>query len=146
MPPAFVAAANRHFAVSRANRRFYLLLGWTYCTACALLIVRARAEVPASDFVDGSSSYAAPSASETEWFRRVKPYCNAVEVATLDQRATPPSTVAGAGYHAACFALAGRIDDARRIIDRLPADDRYNAPYGVTHSFSCHPLGVPSIV
>jgi hypothetical protein len=35
--------------------------------------------------------------------------------------------VAGAGYHAACFALAGRIDDARRIIDRLAPKDRHRA-------------------
>ena len=28
---------------------------------------------------------------------------------------------------AACFALAGRIDDARRIIDRLSADERLRA-------------------
>jgi hypothetical protein len=40
---------------------------------------------------------------------------------------TPPATVAGAGYHAACFALAGRIDDARRIIDKLSPADRYKA-------------------
>ena len=105
----------------------YLLIGWAYCAACAFLIARTRADTASAEFVDGSSSYAAPSVSEVEWFRQVKPYCNAVEVATLDRRATPPSTVAGAGYHAACFALAGRIDDARRIIDRLPADDRYKA-------------------
>ena len=109
------------------RRRSYLLLGWTYCAACAFMIARGRTSVATAEFVDGSSTYAAPSVSEIEWFRRVKPYCNAVEVATLDQRATPPSTVAGAGYHAACFALAGRIDDARRIIDRLPVDDRYKA-------------------
>lgn len=30
----------------------------------------------------------------------------------------------GAGYHAACFALAGRIDDARRTIDALPNAER----------------------
>ena len=111
----------------RSQRRYYLLFGWAYCAACALLIVRALAQAPASEFIDGSSSYAAPSSSDVEWFRRVKPYCNAVEVATLDQHATPPATVAGEGYHAACFALAGRIDDARRIIDRLNPDDRYKA-------------------
>lgn len=110
-----------------SKRRSYLLLGWIYCAACAFIIARGRTDVATAEFVDGSSSYAAPSVAEVEWFRQVKPYCNAVEVATLDQHATPPSTVAGAGYHAACFALAGRIDDARRIIDRLDVSDRYKA-------------------
>ena len=76
----------------------------------------------------GSAVYAAPAATEVEWFRRVKPYCNSVEIQTLQQhQPAPPSTVAGSGYHAACFALAGRIDDARRIIDRLPAKQRFAA-------------------
>src|SRR5919201_347316 len=44
------------------------------------------------------------------------------------QRGEPaPKTLQGAGFEAACYALAGRIDDARRIIDRLPAADRYKA-------------------
>lgn len=76
---------------------------------------------------DGSSAYAAPTTNEVEWFRQVKPYCNAVEVQTVAARMAPPATVAGAGYHAACFALAGRTDDARRIIDKLSPGDRYKA-------------------
>jgi hypothetical protein len=59
------------------------------------------------------------------WFRRAKPYCNTVEVATLEQRlGRPPATAEGTGYHAACFALAGRVDDARRLIDQLPEGSR----------------------
>jgi tetratricopeptide (TPR) repeat protein len=76
---------------------------------------------------EGSSVYAAPTTTEVEWFRQVKPYCNVVEVQTVAARMVPPATVAGAGYHAACFALAGRIDDARRIIDKLSPSDRYKA-------------------
>ena len=68
-----------------------------------------------------------PAANAAEWFRRVKPYCNAVEI-TVVQRQTPaPATTEGAGYHAACFALAGRIDDARRVIDALQPNARYQA-------------------
>ena len=46
-----------------------------------------------------------------------------------DGRATlrAPATPAGSGYYAACFALAGRIDDARRIIDKLTGDARLQA-------------------
>ena len=42
----------------------------------------------------------------------------------LQRQAPPPATAEGTGYHAACFALAGKIDDARRLIDGLPADER----------------------
>jgi hypothetical protein len=91
---------------------------------CALLVRRALTPAP---YAGGSTVHAA-AASEVNWFRRVKPYCNTVEVLILSQsEPAPPATVAGAGYHAACFALAGRIDDARRIIDRLAPGDRYKA-------------------
>jgi tetratricopeptide (TPR) repeat protein len=99
------------------------LLGWLYAFVCAAFVVRARVVAMSN----GSSVYAAPTTSEVEWFRQIKPYCNSVEVQTVAKRMSPPSTVAGAGYHAACFALAGRIDDARRIIDNLGAADRYKA-------------------
>jgi hypothetical protein len=66
-------------------------------------------------------------ADAAEWFRRVKPYCNAVEITVLQRQARAPESLEGAGFHAACFALAGRIDDARRIIDGLPERDRYKA-------------------
>ena len=39
----------------------------------------------------------------------------------------PPRTVEGAWYEAACFALAARVADARRTIDRLPEDERGRA-------------------
>ena len=104
--------------------RSYYLLGWGYAVACAALVIRARGAEAANG---GSSVYASPSVDAVEWFRRVKPYCNAVEVQTVQRSAAPPNTVAGAGFHAACFALAGRIDDARRIIDNLPPSDRYKA-------------------
>ena len=104
-------------------RLSYRLLGWGYAFLCAALVVRARM----TRMEQGSSVYAAPTTSEVGWFRQVKPYCNSVEVQTVASRMAPPATVAGAGYHAACFALAGRIDDARRIIDRLSPSDRYKA-------------------
>jgi hypothetical protein len=104
--------------------RSHYVLAWSYVLMCALFIGRALNPTTAA----GSSTYAAPSTSEVEWFRRAKPYCNTVEVQTLRQHvADPPNTLAGSGYHAACFALAGRTDDARRIIDRLPQADRFRA-------------------
>ena len=37
------------------------------------------------------------------------------------QHIPPPATVDGAGYGAACYALAGKIDQAEKVIDRFPA-------------------------
>ena len=59
-----------------------------------------------------------------EWFAQVKPFCNAVEVEVRQQHLPAPATVEGAGYSAACYALAGKIDRAREVIDRLDRGDR----------------------
>jgi hypothetical protein len=62
-----------------------------------------------------------------EWFAQVKPFCNAVEVEVRQQQLPPPPTVEGAGYSAACFALAGKIDRAHEVIDKLDGNDRSTA-------------------
>ena len=106
--------------------RSYHFFGWGFVAVCgALLLSTPRAHsVP-----DGVGYGPAPRQTEQaeEWFRRARPYCNAVEVRVLQRQSAPPATTAGAGFHAACFALAGQIDDARRIIDSLPASERYKA-------------------
>jgi hypothetical protein len=107
------------------KRPFYIL-GWVYVAACSWLLI-AHARMRSRAAAGGSSVYAAPTSDAVQWFRRIKPYCNSVEVQTVQQQSPPPTTAAGAGYHAACYALAGRIDDARRVIDQLSADDRYKA-------------------
>jgi hypothetical protein len=107
-------------------KRSYQILGWGYAlVCCCLLVVNARSRSLVNS--SGSSVYAEPTSDAVQWFRRVKPYCNSVEGQTIQQQSPPPNTTAGAGYHAACFALAGRIDDARRVIDKLSPDDRYKA-------------------
>lgn len=107
-------------------KRSYYMLGWGYVLACCgLVVVHVHNQSLASG--GGSSVYAAPTSDAVQWFRRVKPYCNSVEVQTIQQQSPPPNTAAGAGYHAACYALADRIDDARRVIDKLSPDDRYKA-------------------
>jgi hypothetical protein len=105
-----------------------------YVGLCVALIASRQSSRPAPAVVQSSSPAAGvgpkPPGPPTagEWFRRAKPYCNAVEVATLAQRMEPPpATAEGTGYHAACFALAGRIDDARRLIDQLAARERLHA-------------------
>ena len=102
------------------------IAGWGYVSICILLIVQsagshdvAPAALPIRAGGGGSDA--------VQWFRRMKPYCNSVEVVLAQQRTPAPRTAEGAGYSAACFALAGRTDDARRVIDGLPAGQRYAA-------------------
>jgi hypothetical protein len=115
---------------SSSSRWPYHVAGWAYAFVCAGLVARSRVGAyPQTVTYSAGPELAIPAASSSEiaWFRRVKPYCNAVEVASVDRQSPAPRTVAGAGYHAACFALAGRIDDARRIIDQLTGNDRLSA-------------------
>lgn len=71
---------------------------------------------------------AAPSASSgSAWFAAVKPRCNSLEAAVAIKQSPPPDDPEGAAYAAACYALAGRIDSARALIEALPAPDREQA-------------------
>jgi tetratricopeptide (TPR) repeat protein len=69
----------------------------------------------------------APSGTGSGWFQGKKPFCNAVEVETMMRQTPPPEGSDGAGYGAACYALAGKIDQARRLIAALPTSDQGNA-------------------
>ena len=108
-------------------RRAYHILGWSYVAFCGFVIARTAMAKPARSHASGPLPVASGSADAAEWFRRAKPYCNAVEITVLQRQVSPPATRDGAGFHAACFALAGKIDDARRIIDALPEGDRVRA-------------------
>jgi hypothetical protein len=115
----------------------YRLVGWAYAAVCAALAAGAtnrapmpRQATPAPRVQAVQPPAPAPASTPktaAEWFRRVKPYCNAVEIETLQRGEAPPAGAEGSGYHAACFALAGRIDDARRIIDGLDGSGRRHA-------------------
>jgi hypothetical protein len=112
-------------------RRLYRIIGWGYVALCVGLILSAQkhplpASQTSSQTPDGVPAVGATS-DAAQWFRRVKPYCNSVEVATLQRGSPPPTTVEGAGYKAACLALAGKIDDARRVIDGIPQGNRTQA-------------------
>lgn len=112
-------------------QRSVYLVGWGYVAICAALLFRESSGTtrpPVTRAVRARSpAHTSEPPSAAQWFRRVKPYCNAVEVSVLQRQAPAPSTVDGVGYHAACFALAGHIDAARRLIDALPPGDRYMA-------------------
>ena len=49
------------------------------------------------------------------------------EVAQLMARRPPPSGWDGAGFAAGCWALAGRIEEARSALEQVPAAERWRA-------------------
>jgi hypothetical protein len=117
----------------------YRVLGWGYVAACgAVIALPGQRPQPAVAFVATPVAtqpapqpiHASPAPTGDDaasWFQRVKPQCNPVEVTVLQRTSPPPAGVEGAGYHAACFALAGRIDDARMVIDSLDEGGRRSA-------------------
>ena len=107
--------------------RILHVVGWGYVAICVALIARANRDSRSAVGIHPEPNVPGVETTDAgEWFRRMKPYCNSVEIGFV--RGSPaPEGVAGAGYEAACFALAGRIDDSRRIIDRLSPNERPQA-------------------
>src|SRR5262249_60485529 len=116
----------------------YRIVGWPYAGICAMLAFSRRVAPPPRPVArprvvrrvappPAPAPMPSSAADGAQWFRRVKPYCNAVEVSNVQRDTPAPKTVDGAGYGAACFALAGRIDDPRRMIDAPDAGDRPRA-------------------
>ena len=101
------------------------LLGFGYLAICGVVVLRHR--VRPSGPPEHGSVAASFSGSAGEWFAAIKPYCNAVEVELVQRQHPAPSTLEGQGLSAACFALGGKIDLARAVIDRLAVADRYQA-------------------
>jgi hypothetical protein len=101
--------------------------GWAYVALCGVVLLTRRG---AADPLVGREP-PAPSApfrgAAGEWFAQVKPFCNAVEVEVRQQQQPAPAGVDGAGYSAACYALAGKVDRARQTIDALAPSDRSRA-------------------
>ena len=64
---------------------------------------------------------------EWTWFQSAKPYCNTLEVETIHRQLPPTQSLEGVGYSAACFALAGKVDQSRSIILSLPESARWKA-------------------
>ena len=115
--------------------RALAVAGWSYVALCALILA-SRWDIPrGGEPPHPVALYAGDAGS---WFARIKPFCNAVEVEVEQQRTPPPAGADGAGYAAACFALAGKIDRARKTIDALPSRVR---PAAATIVFNVgHPV------
>jgi len=102
---------------------------WSYAVACAIAWAIALRAAPApapAPHLAGAA--AAPVANTAEaWFTAIKPFCNPVEVEVRLRNNAAPANVAGAGYTAACYALAGRIEQARTVLNGVRRDDRLQA-------------------
>ncbi|HKC60286.1 MAG TPA: serine/threonine-protein kinase [Myxococcales bacterium] len=62
-----------------------------------------------------------------QWFARAKPFCNPVEVAQFMARNPAAPGRDGAGFAAGCWALAGKIDEARTVLAGVPEPERWRA-------------------
>jgi hypothetical protein len=108
------------------HRALYVA-GWGYVALCGLVVAtHGEPGLPAPTRSQPVAA-AAFGGAAGEWFAQVKPFCNSVEVEVRQQQLPPPGGVDGAGYSAACYALAGKIERARTVIDALPAGDRAQA-------------------
>ncbi|HYC31823.1 MAG TPA: hypothetical protein VEB59_06000 [Gemmatimonadales bacterium] len=97
--------------------------GWAYVALCGLVLLRPRVAPTAAPH--GVVSH--PNGTAADWFAGMKPFCNAVEVEVQQKYRRPPEGTEGAGYSAACYALAGKTSLAREVIERLPASERGRA-------------------
>src|SRR5215208_3164334 len=101
--------------------------GWGYVALCGLVVATHADRATPSPTRTQRVAAGAFGGVAGEWFSQVKPFCNAVEVEVRQQQQPPPGGVQGAGYSAACYALAGKIERARAVIDALSAGDRAQA-------------------
>ena len=117
------------------HRALYFV-GVGYLAICGLLVLRHELnQVSLSQPVQASAGVQVP---EQGWWQRVRTRCNPVEVELAHRMLPPPATLEGQGYSAACYALAGKLDSARAIIDRLRESDRYRA-VGIVFN-EAHPI------
>jgi tetratricopeptide (TPR) repeat protein len=107
-------------------RRTLYLVGFGYLAICGVVVLRHQTQrfQPAGDPTTPAAGF---EGSALQWFAAMKPFCNAVEVEIVHSLHPAPGTLEGQGLSAACYALAGKIDSARAIIDRLAEPDRYRA-------------------
>ncbi len=113
-------------SVNAMNRAYYIA-GWGWVAICAALIARARSPVyvPFEPPITVTQAFGGSPAAD--WFTRVRPSCNDLEVGMRLQSDPAPEGWEGSGYAAACLAIAGRIEDARMTLLALREGDQSNA-------------------
>lgn len=98
--------------------RWFYIVNIVYFLSLSAAVYAERVILPPGQLAQSQTT---PTES---WFTQIKPYCNPVEVAMAMQRDPPPSDEQGQALAAACYALAGKIDNARDKINGLPGDRR----------------------
>lgn len=83
----------------------------------------------------GTNSAGDPAAA---WFETMRPFCNPVQVDTQHRWSPAPAGFPGAAYSAACYALAGNVDQARKLIHGLEGEERWKAA-GIVFNIA-HPV------
>ena len=117
--------------------RLLYLAGITYLALSVFALIRG----PAVAFDPGGTVYLTtgdPTADGGAWFGQARAHCNTLEVETIHRQMPPPTSMGGVGYSAACWALAGRIDEARSQILTLNGDDQWKA-VGIVFAIG-HPI------
>ncbi len=115
--------------------RKFIILSCAFAAVSGFILVQGLRN-PARSFTHPAGPEHQFRGSAGAWFQAAKPYCNSVEVETRLRFDPPPATTEGTAYSAACYALAGRIDEARELILGLEGDDRWRAAgivFGVAH-------------
>jgi len=108
------------------HRALYLA-GVGYLAICGMLVLRHYKPDYSYIPTDPAATRYWYSRPGYAWWVQIKPRCNSVEVELAHRTAPAPAAADAQAYSAACYALAGKIDSARAIIDRLPQADRYKA-------------------
>jgi len=119
------------------HRAFYLA-GWGWVAISAALVLRARSPALVTIEPPVAAPQVFAGSSAAEWFARARPSCNDLEVAIRVRNDPAPAGWEGAGYASACWAIAGRIDDARSALLTLSEDER-NAAAGIVFGVG-HPI------
>jgi hypothetical protein len=107
--------------------RSLYLLGLAYLAVSLYALWRGPVPAPVFHPAGAEAVVQEPGSAGAAWFARAKPSCNALEVETLQRQLPPPATLEGAGYGASCWALAGRIPEARTLIGALAPEERWRA-------------------
>lgn len=115
------------------HRRLYVM-GLAYVSACAALLLLRPGPLAAPPHATPVEAVGTPG----EWFARIRPFCNPVEVEVMHRQNPAPAGFDGTAFSAACFALAGKVDRARHLINALPAGERARAA-GVVFEVA-HPI------
>jgi len=106
--------------------RLLYTIGVCYIAVCiyATYMNRTVTNVQPITSLEHHKDVSLPPSSGLDWFNKIHPYCNSVEVESRVIQEPPPSTKEGSAYAAACYALAGKIDRARLFVQSLPETDR----------------------